>query len=346
MNTKILLNERPHGEPKLGDFKTVKEDIIKPNDGEVLLKTIYMSLDPYMRGRMNDAKSYAKPVEIGEVMEAGALSQVIESKSKLFKPGDFVEGRTGWQDNPTVNEKKLRLIDPKMAPLSTSIGVLGMPGTTAYVGMHNFAKPLKGETLVVSAASGAVGATVGQIGKIYGCRVIGVAGTDDKCEFTKTELGFDDCVNYKDADFKEKLKSACPSGIDIYWENVGGITFDTVMPLLNDYARIPVCGLISLYNATSLKGGEKDRLPLLFRQILTKRMMIKGFIVFNHYDQREESIIALSKWINEGKIKYKEDFVEGLENAPNALIGLLNGKNFGKLVVKVNSDPTLQNIQN
>jgi NADPH-dependent curcumin reductase CurA len=346
MNTKILLNERPHGEPKLGDFKTIKEDIIKPNDGEVLLKTIYMSLDPYMRGRMNDAKSYAKPVEIGEVMEAGALSQVIESKSKLFKPGDFVEGRTGWQDNPTVDEKKLRLIDPKMAPLSTSIGVLGMPGTTAYVGMHNFAKPQKGETLVVSAASGAVGATVGQIGKIYGCRVVGVAGTDDKCEFTKTELGFDDCVNYKDADFKEKLKSACPDGVDIYWENVGGITFDTVMPLLNDYARIPVCGLISLYNATSLKGGEKDRLPLLFRQILTKRMMIKGFIVFNHYDQREESIIALSKWIKEGKIKYKEDFVDGLENAPNAFIGLLNGKNFGKLVVKVNPDPTLQNIQN
>ena len=341
MNTKILLNERPHGEPKLSDFKTVKEDIIKPNDGEVLLKTIYMSLDPYMRGRMNDAKSYAKPVEIGEVMEAGALSQVIESKSKLFKPGDFVEGRTGWQDNPTVDEKKLRLIDPKMSPLSTSIGVLGMPGTTAYVGMHNFAKPQKGETLVVSAASGAVGATVGQIGKIYGCRVVGVAGTDDKCEFTKTELGFDDCVNYKDADFKDKLKSACPDGVDIYWENVGGITFDTVMPLLNDYARIPVCGLISLYNATSLKGGEKDRLPLLFRQILTKRMMIKGFIVFNHYDQREESIIALSKWINEGKIKYKEDFVEGLENAPNAFIGLLNGKNFGKLVVKVNPDPTL-----
>jgi NADPH-dependent curcumin reductase CurA len=274
-------------------------------------------------------------------MEAGALSQVIESKSKLFKVGDFVEGRTGWQDNPTVDEKKLRLIDPKMAPLSTSIGVLGMPGTTAYVGMHNFAKPQEGETLVVSAASGAVGATVGQIGKIYGCRVIGVAGTDDKCEFTKTELGFDDCVNYKDPDFKEKLKSACPDGVDIYWENVGGVTFDTVMPLLNDYARIPVCGLISLYNATSIKSDEKDRLPLLFRQILTKRMMIKGFIVFNHYDQREESILALSKWIREGKIKYKEDFVEGLENAPNAFIGLLNGKNFGKLVVKVNPDPTL-----
>ncbi len=341
MNTKILLNERPHGEPTLGNFKTIKENIRKPQEGEVVLKTIYMSLDPYMRGRMNDAKSYAKPVEIGDVMEAGALSQVIESKSKLFKVGDFVEGRTGWQDNPTVDQKELRLIDPKMAPLSTSIGVLGMPGTTAYVGMHNFAKPKEGETLVVSAASGAVGATVGQIGKIYGCRVIGVAGTDDKCEFTKNELGFDDCVNYKNLKFKEKLKSACPNGVDIYWENVGGVTFDTVMPLLNDYARIPVCGLISLYNATSLKGGDKDRLPLLFRQILTKRMMIKGFIVFNHYDQREESILALSKWIREGKIKYKEDFVEGLENAPNAFIGLLNGKNFGKLVVKVNPDPTL-----
>ena len=215
MNTKILLNERPVGEPTLGNFRTVKEDIVSPKEGEVLLKTIYMSLDPYMRGRMNDAKSYAKPVGIGEVMEAGALSQVVESKSELFKAGDFVEGRTGWQDNPTVNEKKLRLIDPKMAPLSTSIGVLGMPGTTAYVGMHNFAKPQNGETLVVSAASGAVGATVGQIGKIYGCRVVGVAGTEDKCEFTKTELGFDECVNYKDSNFKEKLKSACPDGVDI-----------------------------------------------------------------------------------------------------------------------------------
>ena len=228
-----------------------------------------------------------------------------------------------------------------MAPLSTSIGVLGMPGTTAYVGMHNFAKPQRGETLVVSAASGAVGSTVGQIGKIYGCKVIGVAGTNEKCEFTKSELGFDECINYKDDDFKDQLKSACPDGVDIYWENVGGITFDTVMPLLNDYARIPVCGLISLYNATSMPGGEKDRLPLLFRQVLTKRMMIKGFIVFNHYDQREESIIALSNWIKEGKIKYKEDFVDGLENAPNAFIGLLNGKNFGKLVVRVNPDPTI-----
>jgi hypothetical protein len=215
-----------------------------------------------------------------------------------------------------------------------------MPGTTAYVGMHNFAKPQKGETIVVSAASGAVGATVGQIGKIYGCRVVGVAGSEEKCNFTKSELGFDECVNYKDPDFKAKLKSACPNGVDIYWENVGGITFEVVMPLLNDYARIPVCGLISLYNATSLPDG-KDRLPLLFRQVLTQRMMIKGFIVFNHYDQREESIVALSKWIQEGKIKYKEDFVDGLENAPNAFIGLLNGKNFGKLVVKVNPDPTI-----
>ena len=225
MNTKILLNERPHGEPTLQNFKTVKEEIRDPNDGEVLLKTIYMSLDPYMRGRMNDAKSYAKAVEIGDVMEAGALSQVIKSKSNDFKEGDFVEGRTGWQDNPTVDAKELRKIDPAMAPLSTSIGVLGMPGTTAYVGMHNFAKPQKGETIVVSAASGAVGATVGQIGKIYGCRVVGVAGSEEKCNFTKSELGFDECVNYKDPDFKDKLKSACPNGSryilgKCWWNNI------------------------------------------------------------------------------------------------------------------------------
>tara|TARA_A200000113_G_scaffold169683_1_gene154540 strand:+ start:276 stop:1301 length:1026 start_codon:yes stop_codon:yes gene_type:complete len=340
MNKKVILKQRPVGEPKLEDFELFEEDIRDPIDDEVSLKTIYMSLDPYMRGRMNDAKSYAKAVEIGEVMEAGAVSQVIKSKSKNFKEGDFVEGRTGWQDNPTVHENKLRLIDPSMAPLSTAIGVLGMPGTTAYVGMKNFAKPQSGETLVVSAASGAVGGTVGQIGKIHGCRVVGIAGSDEKCQFTKTEYGFDDCLNYKDTNFKENLKNSCPNGVDIYWENVGGISFDAVMPLFNDYARIPVCGLISYYNLNSLKLDGPDRVPLLFRQMLTKRLMYKGFIVFNHYDQRQESIEQLSSWIKDGKLKYKEDFIEGLENASKAFIGLLNGKNFGKLVVKLNDDPT------
>ena len=273
-------------------------------------------------------------------MEAGAVSQVIKSNSSKFKEGDFVEGRTGWQDNPTVNEKKLRLLDPNMAPLSTAIGVLGMPGTTAYVGMKNFAKPQKGETLVVSAASGAVGGTVGQIGKIYGCKVIGIAGTNEKCDYTKEVYGFDECINYKDPSFKENLKEACKDGVDIYWENVGGSSFDAVMPLFNDFARIPVCGLISFYNLTSLKLDGPDRLPLLFRQLLTKRMMYKGFIVFDHYDQRQESIEEMSKWIKEGKLKYKEDFIDGLEKAPEAFIGLLNGKNFGKLIVKINEDPT------
>ncbi len=340
MNKKIILKQRPVGEPKLDDFELIEEKKRDPDSNEVLIKTIYMSLDPYMRGRMNDAKSYAKAVEIGEEMEAGAVSQVIKSNSSKFKEGDFVEGRTGWQDNPTVNEKKLRLLDPNMAPLSTAIGVLGMPGTTAYVGMKNFAKPQKGETLVVSAASGAVGGTVGQIGKIYGCKVIGIAGTNEKCEYTKEVYGFDECINYKDPSFKENLKEACKDGVDIYWENVGGSSFDAVMPLFNDFARIPVCGLISFYNLTSLKLDGPDRLPLLFRQLLTKRMMYKGFIVFDHYDQRQESIEEMSKWIKEGKLKYKEDFIDGLEKAPEAFIGLLNGKNFGKLIVKINEDPT------
>ena len=341
MNKKIILKQRPVGEPKLDDFELIEEKTRDPDSNEVLIKTIYMSLDPYMRGRMNDAKSYAKAVEIGEEMEAGAVSQVIKSNSSKFKEGDFVEGRTGWQDNPTVNEKKLRLLDPNMAPLSTAIGVLGMPGTTAYVGMKNFAKPQKGETLVVSAASGAVGGTVGQIGKIYGCKVIGIAGTNEKCEYTKEVYGFDECINYKDPSFKENLKEACKDGVDIYWENVGGSSFDAVMPLFNDFARIPVCGLISFYNLTSLKLDGPDRLPLLFRQLLTKRMMYKGFIVFDHYDQRQESIEEMSKWIKEGKLKYKEDFIDGLEKAPEAFIGLLNGKNFGKLIVKINEDPTM-----
>ena len=340
MNKKIILKQRPVGEPKFDDFELIEEKTRDPDSNEVLIKTIYMSLDPYMRGRMNDAKSYAKAVEIGEEMEAGAVSQVIKSNSSKFKEGDFVEGRTGWQDNPTVNEKKLRLLDPNMAPLSTAIGVLGMPGTTAYVGMKNFAKPQKGETLVVSAASGAVGGTVGQIGKIYGCKVIGIAGTNEKCEYTKEVYGFDECINYKDLSFKENLKEACKDGVDIYWENVGGSSFDAVMPLFNDFARIPVCGLISFYNLTSLKLDGPDRLPLLFRQLLTKRMMYKGFIVFDHYDQRQESIEEMSKWIKEGKLKYKEDFIDGLEKAPEAFIGLLNGKNFGKLIVKINEDPT------
>ena len=340
MNKKIILKQRPVGEPKFEDFELIEEKTRDPNSNEVLIKTIYMSLDPYMRGRMNDAKSYAKAVEIGEEMEAGAVSQVIKSNSSKFKEGDFVEGRTGWQDNPTVNEKKLRLLDPNMAPLSTAIGVLGMPGTTAYVGMKNFAKPQKGETLVVSAASGAVGGTVGQIGKIYGCKVIGIAGTNEKCDYTKEVYSFDECINYKDPSFKENLKEACKDGVDIYWENVGGSSFDAVMPLFNDFARIPVCGLISFYNLTSLKLDGPDRLPLLFRQLLTKRMMYKGFIVFDHYDQRQESIEEMSKWIKEGKLKYKEDFIDGLEKAPEAFIGLLNGKNFGKLIVKINEDPT------
>lgn len=335
MNRKIILKQRPVGEPKKDDFELIQEEIQSPKESEVLLKTIYMSLDPYMRGRMNDAKSYAKAVEIGEEMEAGAVSQVIESNSANFKVGDFVEGRTGWQDNPTVNEKKLRKIDSSMAPLSTAIGVLGMPGTTAYVGMKNFAKPQKGETLVVSAASGAVGGTVGQIGKIHGCKVIGIAGSDEKCEFTKQEYNFDECLNYKDPNFKDNLRDVCKNGVDIYWENVGGKTFNAVYPHFRDFARIPVCGVISMYNNQSQQ-LEEDRLPMLFRNVLTWRLRIQGFIVSEFPDQKLEAMQHLEKWYLEGKLKYREDVVEGLDNMVEAFQGLLRGDNFGKLLIKVN----------
>ena len=273
-------------------------------------------------------------------MEGEAVSEVIESQSDTFNKGDIVIGRTGWQTMPLVSDKAIEKVHNPDLPLSLALGTLGMPGRTAYIGMMNIGNPKEGETLVVSAASGAVGSVVGQIGKIYGCNVIGVVGNEEKSIYVKNELGFDYCLNYNDDNFEKKLGEICKDGIDIYWENVGGISFDAVMPLFNDYARIPVCGLISYYNLNSLKLDGPDRVPLLFRQMLTKRLMYKGFIVFNHYDQRQESIEQLSSWIKDGKLKYKEDFIEGLENASKAFIGLLNGKNFGKLVVKLNDDPT------
>ncbi len=336
-NRKIVLKSRPNGEPKNSDFSILNEKIIPPEENEVLLKTIYLSLDPYMRGRMNEAKSYAKSVNIGEVMEGGTVCQIIESRDKNLNVGDFVLCKIGWQEYATISSKYLRKIDPNIAPISTALGILGMPGTTAYIGMMNYAKPKPNETLVVSAASGPVGATAGQIGKIFGCRVIGVVGSDEKAAYVKDKLGFDDCLNYKNLDFEKQLLDCCPKGIDIYWENVQGKTFDTVFPLLNDFSRIPVCGLISLYNLTEWPKGI-DRLPMLFRQILTKRIMIKGFLVFDHADQENEAIEQISNWIKEKKIFYKEDIRYGFEEIIKSFIGLLNGKNFGKLLIKVNED--------
>lgn len=338
-NRRILLAARPEGAPKERDFELVEEPAPAPGEGEVLVRTIYLSLDPYMRGRMNAAQSYAKPVEVGEVMTGGAVGQVIASRNAEFAEGDIVFGYTGWQDHAVSDGKGLRKVDPANAPISTALGILGMPGLTAYTGLKNIGQPKEGETLVVAAASGAVGSAVGQIAKLSGARAVGVAGSPEKCRFVSDELGFDACLNHHDAGFADKLKAACPDGIDVYWENVGGKVFEAVVPLLNTFARVPVCGLIAHYNATELPAGP-NKVPLVMRSVLSNRLRVQGFIVWDFADQEPEFLQNMSGWIREGSVRYREDFVDGLEKAPQALIGLLNGENFGKLVVRVSPDPT------
>ena len=338
MNRKIILKSRPVGEPLNENFEIREEVLEKIEPGFVKLKTIYLSLDPYMRGRMNAGRSYSKPVELGDVMEGEAVSQVVESDSKKFSKGDIVIGRTGWQTMPVVYHDKIEKVELKGIPLSLALGTLGMPGRTAYIGMTNIAAPKEGETLVVSAASGAVGSVVGQIGKIFKCRVIGVVGNEEKKKYVKDYLGFDECLNYNTPNFVEDLKIACKNGVDIYWENVGGKTFEAVYPLFNDFARIPVCGMISMYNNEFDKEAE-DRLPMLFRNTLTWRLRIQGFIVSEFPEQKQEAMNKLTSWFKDGKLKYKEDVVEGLENVVEAFRGLLKGKNFGKLIIKLADEP-------
>jgi NADPH-dependent curcumin reductase CurA len=331
---RIVLASRPVGEPKVSDFRLEEYPVPQPGPGELLLKTKWLSLDPYMRGRMSDAPSYAKPVGIGEVMEGGTVNEVVGSNNDGFKPGEIVLGHTGWQTHAVSNGAGLRKLDPKLAPISTALGVLGMPGMTAYTGLAEIGKPKAGETVVVSAASGAVGSIVGQIAKIKGARAVGIAGGPEKCKYVKEQLGFDDCVDHRASDFAERLKAACPKGIDVYFENVGGHVFEAVLPLLNFFARIPVCGLIAQYNATELPPGP-NRLPLLMRNVLTKRLTIRGFIVSDFWGRFDEFIREMPQWIKEGRIKYREDVVDGLEKAPQTFIGLLKGKNFGKQLIRV-----------
>jgi len=338
-NRQIVLAAYPEGAPKDGDFELITGPVPEPGAGQVLCRAIHLSLDPYMRGRISPAKSYAKGVAIGEVITGGTVSQVIGSNSPDFAEGDIVFAHTGWQDYAVMEAEQLRIVDPNLAPISTALGVLGMPGMTAYTGLTNIGQPKEGETLVVAAASGAVGSAVGQIAKIKGCRAIGVAGSPDKCAFVVKELGFDACLNHKDPDFAEQLGSACPDGIDIYWENVGGAVFEAMLPLCNPFARIPVCGLIAYSNATA-PPYSPDQQPGVMRSVRTKRLRIQGFIVWDFADQEAKFIENMSKWIREGRVKYREDFVDGLENAPSAFQGLLQGKNFGKLVVRVSPDPT------
>jgi len=329
----ILLRRRPVGLPAADDFEIVDAPAPPVADGEVLRRTIYLSLDPYMRGRMSDEASYAASVAIGQPMVGHTVSQVIESRNPAFAAGDFVTGYDGWREAAVSTGQDLRKLDPSL-PISTAIGVLGMPGLTAYVGLLDIGQPRAGETVVVSAASGAVGSIVGQIARIKGCRAVGVAGSAEKCAFVVDELGFDGCVNYKSATFRADLAAACPRGIDVYFENVGGAVFAAVLTLLNQNARIPLCGLIADYNAT-----EPRPAPNL-RPLLVKRALIKGFIVSDHTNRAADFQREGAAWVQAGQIKYKEDIVDGLENAPAAFLKLFDGSNFGKLLVRVSPDPT------
>lgn len=338
VNRKIVLNSRPVGAPTSENFRLEETVIPGPADGQVLLRTLYLSLDPYMRGRMSDAPSYAPPVEIGAVMIGGTVSRVERSLHPDYQAGDLVLSFNGWQDYALSDGTGLTRLDPHMPQPSLALGVLGMPGFTAYMGLLDIGQPKAGETVVVAAASGAVGSVVGQIAKIKGCRVVGIAGGATKCRFVTEELGFDAGIDHHAVDFRKQLAMACPKGIDVYFESVGGKVFDAVLPLLNPGARIPVCGLIAHYNDTALPEGP-DRLSLLTRTLLTKRIKMQGFIIFDDYGHRYgEFSKQMSTWVQERKIKFREDLVAGLENAPQAFIGLLEGKNFGKLVIQVAKD--------
>ena len=333
-NQRILLASRPDGKPAPEHFKLDVVPVAEPADGQVLLKVLYLSLDPYMRGRMNAGKSYAKPVEVGDVMEGGTVARVIRSRHPDFAEGDVVLSYSGWQSYAVADGATLRKLDPSAAPVSTALGVLGMPGFTAYAGLLTIGQPQPGETVVVAAASGAVGSAVGQIAKIKGARAVGIAGGADKCAFLRDELGFDAVVDHRAPDFAAQLEAACPQGIDVYFENVGGHIWDAVFPLLNDFARVPVCGLIAQYNDTGPRPGP-DRLPGVMREILSRSLLIRGFIQREFVDQRPAFEREMAAWIASGQVRYRDDIVDGLEAAPQAFIGLLEGRNFGKLVVRV-----------
>jgi len=329
MNRQVHLKSRPVGAPSPTNFDIVDAPMPDVSDPEsVLRRTRFLSLDPYMRGRMSDGPSYATPVAVGATMCGHTVSEVVESRNPRFSPGDIVAGYDGWQQFAVSNGADLRKLDPAL-PMSAFLGVLGMPGMTAYVGLLDIGQPQAGETVVVSAASGAVGSVVGQLAKIKGCRAVGVAGSPAKCRYVVDELGFDACVNYKADDFRNDLRNACPDGVDVYFENVGGAVLAAVLRLLNRGARIPLCGLIAEYNATENTPGPN------LRPLLVNRVMIKGFIVSDHNDRAPAFLQEMTPLIRDGRIKFREDVVEGLDAAPAAFIGLLEGRNFGKLLVRV-----------
>jgi len=334
-NLRIVLDSRPTGAPTIDNFKLEEGSIPIPSDGQVLLRTLYLSLDPYMRGRMSDAESYAPPVALGDVMVGATISTVETSLNTHYQLGDLILSANGWQEYALSDGKGLLKLSNDLPALSLNLGVLGMPGFTAYMGLLDIGQPQPNETVVVAAASGAVGAVVGQIAKIKGCHVVGIASGADKCRYVMDELGFDICIDHHADDFSQQLTNACNKGIDVYFESVGGKVFDAVLPLLNTKARIPVCGMIASYNSTNLPAGP-DRLGLLESILLRKRIKIQGFIIFDDYGSRyPEFVKKMKAWLKQGKIKFLEDITDGLENAPNAFIGMLEGRNFGKTIVRV-----------
>ena len=335
INRQLVLAERPKGMPDANTLRLIESDVPVPAAGQMLLRTVYLSLDPYMRGRMSAGPSYAPAVEIGGVMVGGTVARVIASNIDGFAPGDWVLSYNGWQDYALSDGTGVTNLGKSPENPSWALGVLGMPGFTAWAGLTQIGDPKAGETLVVAAATGPVGGTVGQIGKLLGCRVVAIAGGPEKCAYAIEELGFDACIDHKAADFAEQLGKACPEGIDVYFENVGGKVLDAVIPLLNDHARVPVCGLISQYNATSLPEGP-DRLSWLMGEILRKKLRLQGFIIFDTFGHLYPQFAEqMSDWVASGKIKYREEIIDGLEKAPAALIGLLKGENFGKRVIRV-----------
>lgn len=337
VNRRIVLARRPQGAPQLQDFRLERVAPPVAGAGQLLLRTRYLSLDPYMRGRMNAGRSYAARVEVDAVMVGQTVSVVETSDVPGFKVGELVLAPAGWQDYLVSDGRDLVRIDPALAPASYALGVLGMPGLTAYVGLLDIGQPQAGETVVVAAATGAVGSVVGQIAKLKGCHVVGIAGGAAKCDYALTTLGLDACLDHEQPNLPERLAQACPKGIDVYFESVGGAVLEAVLPLLNVGARVPVCGLISWYNLDKLPEGP-DRTPQLLMSVLRQRIRMQGFIIFDHYERTGAFRRDMSEWLRAGKISCREELTDGLENAPRAFLGLLRGENFGKLVVRVSGE--------
>jgi len=334
MNRQILLKSRPPGEPTADNFELVETELPSPADGEVLVRGIYLSLDPYMRGRMREGKSYVPPTELGAVMPGAVLGEVTESRDDGFRPGDIVEVYQGWQEYAASPAAQLRRVDTTAAPLPAALGVLGMPGFTAYFGLLEVGACKEGDTVLVSAASGAVGSAVGQIARIKGGRAVGIAGGAEKCAYVRDALGFDACIDYKSDDLDEAIARDCPDGVDVYFDNVGGKTLDAALRHINDKARIVICGMISEYN---LEAPELAPRPT--RALLVHKARMEGFIIFEYADRIPEALAALTGWVQSGDLKSRESIADGIENAPAAFIGLLKGQNFGKQLVRLGPEP-------